>query len=196
MWASVPGAFIGEILSPIHLFFFLFLLWYPHGKRVKFSKMKRQLLWNCPPGRTLLHKGYDRSFSSRLLLACLLSLTPLVLSAIVFQNQSGPRSSRVRDFSPVLSSELVPVPDPCRDALVGLWVSGPGECRMLPVQTECWTRNRAVPHPGKRGEPLLQRAILLYTDFKEVKPDVAGLPCPMSLAIKVTIWNRSAVALG
>lgn len=27
------------------------------------------------------------------------------------------------------------MPDPCRDALVGLWVSGPGEFRVLPVQT-------------------------------------------------------------
>lgn len=27
------------------------------------------------------------------------------------------------------------MPDPCRDALVGLWVSGPGECRTLSVQT-------------------------------------------------------------
>lgn len=36
-------------------------------------------------GMSLLHKGYDTGFSSCLLLACLLSLTPLLLSAIASQ---------------------------------------------------------------------------------------------------------------
>lgn len=61
--------------------------------------------------------------------------TPAPFSHSFPKTQSGPGSSRVRDFSQGLSSELVPVPDPCRDALVGLQVSGPGECRMLHVQT-------------------------------------------------------------
>lgn len=39
-------------------------------------------------GMSLLHKGYDRSFSSRILLAWLLSLTLLVLSAIASQKDS------------------------------------------------------------------------------------------------------------
>lgn len=64
-----------------------------------------------------------------------LSNTPGPFSHSFPKTQSGPGGSRVRDFSQVLSSEQVPVPDPCRDALVGLWVSGPGEFRVLPVQT-------------------------------------------------------------
>lgn len=63
------------------------------------------------------------------------SNTPGPFSRSFPKTQSGPRSSRVRDFSRVLSSEIMPVPDHCRGALAGLWVSGHGECRMLPVTT-------------------------------------------------------------
>lgn len=84
------------------------------------------------PGTRLLHKGYNRGFSLALVPALLLSLATLLLP----KPQSGPGSSRARDFSRVLSSKLVPVPHPWRDALR---MSGTkhlsGEGRMLPVQT-------------------------------------------------------------
>lgn len=66
----------------------------------------------------------------------------------------------------------------------------------LPVMAMATTSRKRGS--SKRKAPL-QRAALLYIALSSregVKPDVVGLLCPMSLAVKVTICNRSAVAHG
>lgn len=64
-------------------------------------------------GMSLLHKGYDRNFSSRLLLACLLSPTPLVLSATASQKHSldlGAAGSGISPKSLVVSKSQCHIP--------------------------------------------------------------------------------------
>lgn len=78
-----------------------------------------------------------------------------------------------------------------------------GEGRMLPIRTASVglsavaSGSSHIQRKGNReGKAPLRRAILSYTGLSHegVKPDVAGLPCPV--AIEVTMCPRSAAAHG
>jgi len=77
--------------------------------------------------------------------------------------------------------------EPPIHSLLSLWDSTRQGRDQLPTVASM-SRKR-----GSRGrKALLHRAVLLYANLSPregVKPDVAVLPCPMSLAVKVTICN-------